>query len=119
VSAEGSAAEWRRCRAWLVPAIEGATEAEVMRELAAGRAQLWRGERSAMLTQLVDGPEPFILVWLGGGDLRELLAMRPGVEAWARAQGAHAAWINGRRGWRRTLRRAGFEPCGDELRKVL
>ena len=72
-----------------------------------------------MLTQLVRAPEPHIHVWLGGGDLADLLALRPGVEAWARAHGAVAARINGRRGWTRALRRLGFAPCGDELRKAL
>jgi hypothetical protein len=119
VNAGRALAEWRRCRAWLVPALEDATEAEVLAELAAGRVQLWRGERSAMLTQLVAGPEPYVLVWLGGGELPELMAMAPGVEAWARAQGAWAARINGRRGWARALRRTGFSLCDGELRKVL
>ncbi len=119
MSSAGAAAEWRRCRLWLVPALEDATEPEILGELAAGRAQLWRGERSAMLTQLVSADEPYILVWLGGGDLQELIAMRPGVEAWARAQGARAARINGRRGWVRALRRAGFAAADGELRKAL
>jgi hypothetical protein len=119
VSREGAAAEWRRCRRWLVPALEDVTEAEILEELRAGRVQLWRGERSAMLTQLVAAPEPYILVWLGGGELDELMALRPGVEAWARAQGARAARINGRRGWARALRGAGFARCDGELRKVL
>lgn len=72
-----------------------------------------------MLTQLVAAPEPYVLVWLGGGDLDELMALRPGVEAWARAQGAQAARINGRRGWTRALRSAGFAPSDGELRKAL
>jgi hypothetical protein len=112
-------AAWGRCRGWLVPALEDATEAEVMAELAAGRAQLWCGERAAMVTQLVRADEPFVHVWLGGGELAELMALRPGLEAWARAQGAQAARINGRRGWRRALRGQGFDPCGGELRKAL
>lgn len=119
MTAAEPAAEWRRCRRWLVPALEDATEAQIEAEIAAGRVQLWRGERSAMLTQLVQGAEPYVLVWLGGGDLEELMAMRPGVEAWARAQGACAARINGRRGWRRALRSAGFASCDGELRKAL
>lgn len=111
--------EWSRCRAWLVPALDENTEQELLQELLANRVQLWRGTRSAMLTQLVNGPEPFILVWLGGGDLRELLALAPGVEAWARVHGARAARINGRPGWARALRLLGFQPDGDELRKAL
>lgn len=113
------AEEWARCRDWLLPALREDTEADILWQLMSGRAQIWRGRRSAMLTQLVNGPEPFILVWLGGGDLAELLELRPGVEAWARTQGARAARIKGRRGWARALARFGFEPDGDELRKAL
>lgn len=110
---------WDRCRGWLTAALEDASEAEVLGELAAGRAQLWCGERAALVTQLIHGPEPFVHVWLGGGELSELRRLAPGVEAWARAQGARAARINGRRGWARALRAQGFVPEGDELRKAL
>ena len=113
------AQEWARCREWLTPALVDDTEGDVLWELMSGRAQLWRGERSAFVTQLVGGPEPYVLVWLGGGALRELLALAPGIEAWARVQGARAARINGRTGWARALRRLGFERDGDELRKAL
>lgn len=119
MSGGSGAAAWGACRRWLLPALEDVTEAELLEQIAHGRVQLWRGAHSAMLTQLVHGPEPFVLVWLGGGELGELLAMRPGVEAWARANGARAIRINGRRGWRRALRGAGFDPCGEELRKAL
>jgi len=110
---------WARCRPWLLAALEDATEDEVLAELAAARAQLWFGEASALVTQLVSGPEPFLHVWLGGGTLAELKALAPGIEAWARAGGARAVRINGRRGWRRALKAAGFSPDGEELRKAL
>ena len=110
-------AEWSRCRAWLLPALVDATEDEVVSALATGEAQLWPGERAALVTQLI---RPDCLhVWLAGGDLAEILAMRPGLEAWGRAQGARAMTINGRRGWARVLARFGFEPDGEELRKAL
>ena len=111
--------EFRRCRGWLLPALREDTEERVLAELMAGRAQLWPGKRAAFVTQLAIGDEPYILVWLAGGDLRELLAMQPGIEAWARAQGAAAAWINGRKGWARALGKTGFEPRDGELRKAL
>lgn len=114
-----NADQWARCRAWLRPALREDTEEHVLQELWANRAQLWPGERSAMVTQLLKGEERMIHVWLAGGCLAELLEMRPGVEAWARAQGAQAAWINGRKGWARVLARRGFEPRGTELRKPL
>lgn len=111
--------EWNACRAWLLPTLDDETEDELLNELLLSRAQLWRGERSAMVTQLVTDDEPYMLVWKGGGSLRDLLAMQPGVEAWARQQGARSVWINGRRGWSRALRRAGYETVGENFRKVL
>lgn len=111
---------WLRCRRWLVRALEDATEAELLAELAAGRAQLWPGERAAMVTTLQIGPEGRSChVWLGGGDLAELIAMAPGLEAWARQQGCDFASVNGRKGWARALKRRGFAPVGEELRKRL
>lgn len=112
-------AEYARCRGWLVPALADATEAEVLTKLIAGTAQLWPGEQSAMVTQLLQGSEPYIHVWIAGGDLHDLYALGPGMEAWARGQGARAARINGRPGWARVLKAKGFHRDGEELRKAL
>lgn len=113
------AAEWTRCRDWIIPALREETEADVVADLAAGRAQLWGASDGALVTQLVAADEPIVHVWLGGGNMRSLIALQPGVEAWGRAQGAKALWINGRKGWARALRRCGFELVGDELRRAL
>lgn len=118
-SSAAVAAEWARCRAWLTPALSDATEAVVLAELAAGRAQLWPGARSAGVTQLLLAEEPFLHIWIAGGDMRELVAMVPGLAAWARAQGARSLRVNGRKGWSRVLQGAGFEMDGDELRRGL
>jgi hypothetical protein len=111
--------EWNACRDWLLPALVEDTEDEVLNDLLLNRAQLWRGERSAMVTQLVAADPPNVTVWKGGGDLGDLLALQPGVEAWARQQGAREARINGRPGWARALRSRGFHGYDGELRKVL
>lgn len=82
--------------------------------------QVWPGERSALLTRLLRTPEGGCChVWLGGGALRELIALRPGVEAWARAQGCTHATIDGRPGWARLFREAGYRLAGPVLRKEL
>lgn len=112
-------AEWRLCREWLLPALEDLTERQVLEQLAAGQAQLWRGDRSAMVTQLVNREARTLHVLLGGGDLRELLTMQVGVAAWGRAMGAQFATINGRPGWARVLARHGFELRDGELWKPL
>ena len=114
------AAQWAACRDWLLPAIDDVDEAEVVDQLSRGFAQLWRGERSAMVTQLINQDGVRLLhVLLGGGDLLELLALQHGVAAWGRVMGAQFATINGRRGWKRALLRHGFVPRDGELWKAL
>jgi hypothetical protein len=119
MSAQHVLAEWNAARHWLAPALEDIEEGDLINEMFLNRAQLWRGERSAMVTQLVGAEVPNVTVWLGGGDLDDLLALQPGVEAWARQQGCREARINGRPGWARALRATGFEEYDGELRKVL
>lgn len=106
--------------AWLAPALGDATEAELIEEIAAGRAQLWPGETAAMVTQCLDGPEGrFLHVWLAGGSLEGVMALKPGVEAWGRAMGCAEVTINGRSGWARILKSDGFRMVEGELRKKL
>lgn len=113
------AAEWSRCRAWLVPALEDVTEPVLLEWLASGRAQLWAGERCAMVTTLLAEDERKIVAWLTGGDLREVVQLVPGISAWARSQGAQAAWVYGRKGWGRVLEKVGFVAVSGGLRKAL
>lgn len=110
--------EWNKARDWLLPALEDDTEDEVINDLLLNRAQLWRGERSAMVTRLIQ-PNARLHVWLGGGSLRELLRMIPGMVAWGRQQGCAWATIHGRKGWGRLLWRYGFETRDGELWKAL
>ena len=113
---------WNRCRGWILAALrpECASETELFSDLMAGRAQLWAGDRSAMVTQCVAGdPGPCLHVWLAGGELAEILDMKPGIEAWARAQGCTHVTIDGRAGWTRVLRRHGYAPRGVELERRL
>lgn len=114
--------EWNRCRAWLLAALEPGcgSEQDVLADLQVGRAQLWPGEASAMVTRcVVDDRGPCLHVWLAGGDLVDILRLKPGIEAWARAQGCERVTINGRQGWARVLRRSGYVRVGDELERRL
>jgi hypothetical protein len=113
---------WDRCRAWLLPALlpQDGSETQLLEAIITGQAQLWVGERCAMVTQCV--PEPAglcIHAWLAGGDLEEIKAMVPGIEAWARAAGCDYATITGRTGWLRALQPQGYSVAGSELKKDL
>jgi hypothetical protein len=93
---------------------------DVRAAVAAGEAQFWPFERSACVTRIFDEPRAKTLNhWLVGGDLEELMRMRPRVEAWARAQGCTRLMLGGRSGWARVLEPHGFSPVGVVLAKEL
>jgi hypothetical protein len=111
--------EWNIARQWIIPALEPEdSENDVVVRLLEGSAQLWLGEASAMITEVVREPRT-LHVWLAGGDLEEVVSFTPGIAAWGRMMGCKSATIDGRKGWLRALRRLGFRPDGDLLRKAL
>lgn len=113
---------WAACRDWLLPALraEDGDEAALCAEIRSGRAQLWAGERAAVVSQCVEAPGGRSLhIWLAGGDLAGVLALQPGIEAWARGLGCAAITIEGRTGWRRVLRAHGYQPHGAILKRSL
>ncbi|MDP3854394.1 hypothetical protein [Phenylobacterium sp.] len=113
---------WMLCRGWLLPALlpEDGGEAELVAEIAAGRVRLWVGEACALATELAsEGDGTCLHIWLGGGDLQGILALRPGLEAYARGLGCRSVTIDGRPGWSRVLRGHGYVRAGGELRRTL
>jgi hypothetical protein len=117
--------ELERCWPWLAAAAArgreaGLSKAELLRLLLRGEAMLWPGEAGALVTQCIATPEGrFVHCWLGGGGLRTLLDLRPGVEAWGRVMGCDYASIEGRKGWDRVFRPFGYGRAGADLRKRL
>jgi adenine-specific DNA methylase len=113
---------WRQARAWLLPALQpqDGDEASLLAELASGRAQLWLAPGAAVVTELCrEGETLSAHVWLAGGRLEAVMALRPGIEAWARGCGCAALTLQGRPGWSRLLRAHGYVAWGDELRRSL
>ena len=75
-----------------------------------GEVRLWTTERSFMLVERVVYPRRVHYhLFLAGGDLDELRALHPEVIEAARADGAHALTLTGRRGWVRALVDWGWE----------
>lgn len=104
----------------LTQAGEGHTLADLEQELSSGDALLWIGSQSAIVTTMHDGPEGrFLHVWLGCGDLGDMVSLEPGIAAYARARGCKFASMSGRGGWERVFRKRGFNRASGELRKVL
>lgn len=86
-----------------------------------GDAQLWLGEKSALVALVEEHPTgPALCIWLAGGDLEELVQeLRPKAEAWGRAQGCNKVTIMGRRGWVKALSPVGYKPTAVVMTKEL
>lgn len=85
-----------------------------------GLAQFWPGKNAAVVTQIQTYPgERALQALWGAGDPVELVAMIPGLEAYGRLNGCTSVLVEGRHGWERVLKGAGFARWSVTLRKVL
>jgi len=105
------AEDWERCSPWLAAALEraeGTHTLDDVRDLierGQGQYQFWPGRRAAVVTEIIPYPRMWVLhFWLIGGDLEELMGMKPHIEAWGRAAGCTRARGTGRPGWERVLK---------------
>lgn len=80
------------------------TLADVRKELADGQLQLWEAPHAFVLTRLQQHPsgQRDAHIFCAAGAARELDAMRPLIEEWARSQGCSRMTALGRRGWERS-----------------
>jgi hypothetical protein len=75
-----------------------------------GKLRFWPLQKSALLTEVVEFPqEKHYHMFLGGGDLQEILEMHPQVEQAARQAGCTKLSVTGRRGWVRALEAHGWQ----------
>ena len=69
-----------------------------------GRAQFWATDAGAIVTlvETYPGGAAACTTLAGAGDLESLItALKPAIEAWAKAQGCTHCIVEGRDGWRR------------------
>lgn len=82
--------------------------------IAEGRAHLWEGPNSVVVTQIETFPQTKVLfVFLAAGVHDELVAMHGVIERWAVEQGCTKARFIGRKGWSRSLVSAGWHITDD------
>jgi len=89
--------------------------------IATGKAQMWPGETSVIVTEIIQYPRAKHLhLFLAGGNLEELESMLPEVIEWGKTQGCNRVSLSGRRGWERSfLRELGFKPTLVVMEKEL
>lgn len=107
--------ELDRCRTWIDAALEysGGTHDwyDVVQGILEGRFQLWPAENGCIVTEILTYPRKRIInVFLGGGEINDLIDLHGPVIEWAKQQGCTAATINGRAGWERKYRDLGWKP---------
>lgn len=71
-----------------------------------GLMQLWPLEKSCIVTEIISHPQKKVLhIFLGAGDLTEILSIHLDVLEFAKSQGCTAVSMNGRKGWQKALKK--------------
>jgi len=107
--------ELKRCQPWIEAALEysGGTHNfhDIAEGLVEGRMQLWPSARGCIVTEIVVYPRKKVLnIFLGGGELDQLLDMHDDVIAWAKDRGCESLTMTGRFGWKKPLKAHGWQP---------
>lgn len=107
-------AELIRCRAWIEAALEysGGTHnfADIVQGIHSNKMQLWPSAKGCIVTEIVVYPrKKLINIFLGGGELNQILDMHSDVISWAKQQGCSGMTMTGRLGWKKPLAEYGWK----------
>lgn len=115
--------QWARFRDRFAEGMGGGfwTIEDLEQKIAHRRAFFFPGANAAIIGQVVEypgGQRTFESLW-ACGDVAEVVAMVPGVEAIARMMGCDSMLVEGRDAWTRVLRGSGYTPWSRTLFKAL
>jgi hypothetical protein len=102
--------QFARCRPWIQAAldrcpIKSHTAEHVLETLERGEAQIWPSPNSCVVATISTYPTGLktFNVWLGGGDLKELMVLCEQTQVYAKSIGCDLATITGRKGWLKAI----------------
>ena len=105
--------EWDRCKPYIAKAVkhqDSYTIDDIEDKIRQGIFHLWPGKKSAYITEFVIYPQLKAMnVLFCGGDYKELEAMLPYIEEFAKKAGIQRLYGGGRKGWTRKLKHLGFK----------
>lgn len=109
--------EYARVREYLLPAIERTngthTEDDIILGLISGHLKLWALEKSVGITEFQTYPRMKVInVFLAGGDLDEIMAHTPVLEAYGLKNGCTRMTFGGRPGWEPKMADRGYKRGG-------
>jgi hypothetical protein len=116
-------AQWERFRPAFAEAMEGGLYSidDLEAEVGSGESYFWPGSTAAVIAKVVTYPSGELVMqtlW-AVGEMNEVLALAPGIEATARLLGCSSMLVEGRKGWQRVLQPHGYEPWSVTVRKAL
>jgi len=83
---------------------------DIKEKIRQGMFHIWGGKNSVMITEFVEYPRVKVMnLLLCGGDYKELEAMLPSFEHFAKHFGCKRIYGGGRKGWLRKIKHLGFE----------
>jgi len=105
---EGNNSDWFNVREHLKNALsygDGLLNLDDVKDgLASGLFELWVGDNSAIVSQVINtSHNKALLFYLAGGELEELKDMSEQLESLAKEAGCSKVLINGRAGWGKAL----------------
>lgn len=106
--------ELERCKPWIEAALRHAGGTHLFEDieamLASGVLQLWPTPKGCIITEIIAFPRKRVVnVFLGGGELDQIMVMHESVIEWAKAQGCDALTMSGRMGWIKPLTAHGWK----------
>lgn len=115
--------QWARFRPQFAEAMEGGLHSieSLEKLIGQGKAYFLPGKNSAVVAEKVtyDGGVSALQVLWAVGDVDEILALAPGLEAIGRLVGCSEMLVEGRAGWTKILKAHGYSPWSVTLRKAL
>ena len=106
--------ELERCKPWIEAALEYANGTHLFEDieemLSRGVLQLWPTPKGCIITEIIAFPRKRVVnVFLGGGELEQIMEMHKDVIDWAKAQNCVALTMSGRFGWNKPLKAQGWQ----------
>jgi len=116
--------ELEKCREWIGEALEYAhgthTVADIIEGIGERKYQLWPTRKACLVTEILEYPQKKVChVFLGAGDLEQILDMHESVIAWARQLGCSELTVSGRAGWQRALKNHNWKHAHTTLFKEI
>ena len=113
-----------KCKKLIEQALEYAngthTTDDIFRGIEKKQFQLWDAEKSCLITEILEYPQKKVChVFLGAGDLEEIMGMHESVITWAKACGCTELTVSGRAGWQKPLKKENWKHAYTTLYKEI